>query len=84
LSTTRRAQAKKNNKKGEMEEEKPTEQTKATEADEKKMDEDKKETEEKKEPEEEPTCVLKNPSRVLRLQEKHISYIPENRYEAIL
>lgn len=60
-----------------MDEEKPTEETKADEAEEKKE-------EEVKQPEEEPTCTLKNPSRVLRLQEQHVSYIPENRYEAIL
>lgn len=60
-----------------MDEEKPKEATEPTEANEK-------EEEEKKEPEEEPTCILKNPSRVLTLQERHISYIPENRYKAIL
>lgn len=78
LSTTRRAKAKKNLKKGEMEEEKP--QVKQPEVKENQGAEDP----EKKEPEEDPTCILKNPSRVLRQQEKYISYIPENRYTAVL
>ena len=46
----------------------------------KKAEEEKK----KKEPEEEPTCVLKNPSRVLRIQERTIEYLEDNRYNAVL
>jgi hypothetical protein len=65
-----------------MDEEKPTEATEEPKEEEK--PEEGKMEEENKEPEEEPTCMLKNPSRVLRMQEKTIEYVPENRYNAIL
>lgn len=84
LSTTRRAKAKKALKKGEMEEEGKKEEEGKMEEEGNKEEGKMKEEEAPKEPEEPATCILKNPSRVLRIQEKTIDYIPENRYRAVL
>lgn len=54
------------------------------------MDEEKKDTpkdeatKKEEEVEEDPTCILKNPSRILRIQERFIEFIEDNRYKAIL
>mmetsp|Transcript_14869 Transcript_14869/g.23040 ORF Transcript_14869/g.23040 Transcript_14869/m.23040 type:complete len:181 (+) Transcript_14869:178-720(+) len=84
LSTTTKAKARKDRKDGKTADEPSTPVPDADMTnEEKKEKEDVKEEEKKEEPEPE-FQELKNPSRVVKDQEKNISYITEDRYKPVL